>query len=40
MPFRLAENTGCLKNGCTRVLQMLLYGECYENVYTLFLTPY
>jgi hypothetical protein len=26
--------TGCFKNSFTMIFQMLLYGECCENVYT------
>jgi hypothetical protein len=25
---------GCFENSFTTVFQMLLYGECYENIYT------
>jgi hypothetical protein len=28
------KNTRCLKKSFTMICHMLLYGECYENVYT------
>jgi hypothetical protein len=32
--------TACFKKNFTLVFQMLLYGECYENVYTEMRTNY
>jgi hypothetical protein len=32
--FASTGNAGCLKKCFTMVFQMLLFGECYENVQT------
>jgi hypothetical protein len=32
--YPLLQNTGCFKNNFTIVFEMLLCGECYEDVYT------